>query len=86
MFATNEVPPENSTRRAVIVEVGREGARIREAPPDVLVMVVESREISEGGRRSVAAGGRAGGDGLLSLAPEDRAPVRVRQIPVSFPG
>lgn len=77
---------EQQQPRAVVVELSGDGsARIREAPPDVLVMIVESKEIAaDGSSRSVAAGGR--GEFLASeIGTADNRPIP-QQIPVSFPG
>lgn len=72
--------------RAVIVELTPGGtAHVRRAPPDVMVLVVESKEIEpRTGGRSVAAGGRGE---VFAPTKEDSVPGPcVRQIPVTFPG
>lgn len=69
----------------VIVELTAEGtACIRQVPPDVLVMVVESRKITASGRRSVAAGAR--GPVLTAETAEVHDRPTPRRIPVNFPG
>lgn len=77
---------ERQLPRTVVVELSCNGtARIREAPPDVLVMVAHSKEISvNGGSRSIAAGGR--GDFLASGDGAEKKRPTPFQIPVSFPG
>ena len=70
--------------RAVIVELTGPGTRIREAPPDVLVMVAEQKEITTAGRRAVAAGGS--GEVLSSDNDDKNNGTEVHQIRVKFPG
>lgn len=77
-------PDKEEHQQTVIVDVSAGGtARIRKAPPDVLVMVVEGKEISPHRKCLLAAGG-----GGQMLAPDANATSRPtpRQIPVSFPG
>lgn len=70
---------------AVIVELTATGtARIREAPPDVLVMVAERKEITASGWRAVAAGGS--GEVLSPGTEKKHNGAEVRQIRVEFPG
>lgn len=71
--------------RSVIVElIPTGGARLRKAPPDTMVMVVESQRITASGRRSVAAGGRGPDlDAHIGHCNDRDVP---RQIAVSFPG
>lgn len=77
---------ERQLPRTVVVELSCNGtARIREAPPDVLVMVVQSFQVVHGDdSKSVAAGGR--GELLASNAncAQDRA--TPHRINVEFPG
>ena len=71
--------------RSVVVELASQGAAsIRKAPPDTMVMVVDSKTITASGRWSVAAGGR--GPDLAAHTTEVHDRPSPRQIPVSFPG
>lgn len=71
--------------QSVIVQLNPAGAaRICKAPPDTLVMVVESKTITAAGRRSLAAGG-AGSDLATDTGQAHERP-EPRQIAVSFPG
>lgn len=86
-FTTDEQPAAGRAGeppRAVIVEVSAGGAaRINQAPPDVLMMFVESKEISPEQKHTLAVG--AGGQTLAPGMNSTSRP-RPRQIPVSVPG
>lgn len=77
--------------QAVIVEIGPEGGvRIRECPPHVTVMVVESTESagriddpSRPAKRSIGAGRRNGARDLSRERPPQRRP-DIREIAVRF--
>lgn len=70
--------------RAVIVEFSEDGhARIRRAPPEVLVMVVESKKIHPKGKHSLTAGACGG---MLAPEADTKSRPAPREIPVSFPG
>lgn len=79
--------PADGGQRRVIVELDSSGsARVRQAPPDVLVMFVESREVTVSGSRTIAVGGsgaRIACDEYTTLTSDRPQP---RQIAVSFPG
>ena len=82
---TGEGARTEEAQRSVVVELALQGgASIRKAPPDTMVMVVESKTITASGRRSVAAGGR--GPDLAAHTTENHDRPSPRQIPVSFPG
>lgn len=85
-------PAADGGPRRVIVELDCTGkrpgraARVRQAPPDVLVMFVESKEVTAPGSRTIAVGGsgaRLACDEYTTLTSDRPQP---RQIAVSFPG
>ena len=76
--------PRGNPEKAVIVELTGAGTRIREAPPDVLVMVAEQKEITAAGRRAVATGGS--GEVLSSDNDDKNNGTEVHQIRVELPG
>lgn len=85
-------PAADGGQRRVIVELDCNGkrpgraARVMEAPPDVLVMFVESKEATASGSRTIAVGGSGAmlaSDEYTTLTSDWPQP---RQIAVSFPG
>lgn len=71
--------------RSVVIELNPAGgARIRKAPPDMMVMVVESQMVTAAGKRSLAAGVRS--PYLDTHTGECAERPEPRQIAVSFPG
>lgn len=77
----------------IIVEIAQDGAaRVRECPPGVVVMLVESRERPEEDpsptstqrKRCIGAGRRDGSQS--EQVPQQRENVEIHEIPVEFPG
>lgn len=86
--AITPVPAREHTSAVIIELNGAKAARIRQTPPDVLVMVVESKEITAADRRTVVAGGRGEvlSTSACGTATDARHGTEIRQIPVTFPG
>jgi hypothetical protein len=77
----------DARRRAVIVELGLDGRpTVTSCPPDVLVMVVEHKEVGRdtAPKRSLAAGIK--GVRMETGAKAEKAAREVREGPVTFPG